>query len=181
MPVVHRVEAQQRGEQPPIGLGLGFAQQVGLALLEALLHPVQRREQRAVGFLIGSLLCGETAAIDPVVDVLVDIGIDLIDTRPQRIRIEIRGVAGQRIKGAVEHADDVRRFVADDGLLLQVPEQRHRHPAAVIGLGVGVELPVVVIAVVRLRIGAIFVTVGPTLVQHVRVHHADADQRFQTL
>ena len=52
--VIDGVEAHQRGEQPPVGLGDALADQIALPR-EPLLQRVQRREQLAERFLVGGL------------------------------------------------------------------------------------------------------------------------------
>ena len=50
-------------------------------------------------------------------------------------RIVVAGQGSNPVKRAVEHADDLRRLVGDNGLFLRIPEYRHGHPARVVGVG----------------------------------------------
>src|SRR3546814_5404317 len=59
------------------------------------------------------------------VNALVD-GVDLL---AQRLRVIVARPRAQLVIGRVEHADDLRRLVADDGVGSRVPEQRHRDPS----------------------------------------------------
>ena len=73
--------------------------------------------------LVGPLLGCEPAAVHPVVDGWVHPLVDLIDGRLQVGGGEVHvGMLGNGVELLVEHADDVRRLVVDDGLSLLVPE-----------------------------------------------------------
>ncbi|MOA61442.1 hypothetical protein D3C78_1865880 [compost metagenome] len=54
--------------------------------------------------------------------------------------MEVQTVAGQAVEGAVEHADDFRRLVVDDALLLFIPEQGDGDAAAVMWVVAGIAL-----------------------------------------
>jgi hypothetical protein len=76
--VVDRVEADQRGPQPDVGLGDRVADQVPPGG-QPLGQPVQPGEQGQVGVLVGVLGAGEPAPVNAVVHVPVDAVADLLD------------------------------------------------------------------------------------------------------
>ena len=82
----------------------------------------------------------KTSLIDPIIDIVVDVGVDLLDGLAQSERIVVIGALLHCSKGAVEHAEYIGRFVTDDGLLHTVPEQGHRDATGVIGIGFLIEL-----------------------------------------
>src|SRR5262249_57134102 len=55
-------------------------------------------------------------------------------------RIIARPHIGEAAEGAVEHADDLGRFVVDDGAALLVPQRRHADAAGVARIGAQVDL-----------------------------------------
>src|SRR3546814_945874 len=63
-----------------------------------------------------------------------------VDTAAQVLRIEVEAGAGDGIESRVEHADDLRRLVADDGPAQLVPQHRHGDAPAVVGLCRGIDL-----------------------------------------
>ncbi|STX14334.1 Uncharacterised protein [Kytococcus sedentarius] len=89
VPLVHRVEAHQRGEQPDVGLGDVLAHQVA-AVGQVLLQPVQRRPEPVVGVLVGLLVGREAAAVDAVVHLGVDALHDRVHLGPQRLGVQVR-------------------------------------------------------------------------------------------
>jgi len=121
--VVHRVEADERGEQSPVGLGQVLTGEIA-QLVEATLQPVQRTEYLREGLLIGFLAGGKAGPVDTVVDRRVDTRVERIDLAAQRLRIEIERRSGQVVERAVEDADQLGGFVVDDALLLAIPQQR---------------------------------------------------------
>src|SRR5690606_2606796 len=76
--VVHGVEADERREEPPVGLGDRVARQPA-APCEPLLEPVERLEQRHDGLLVRLLRGGEAGAVHAVVHGLVDARVERID------------------------------------------------------------------------------------------------------
>src|SRR5207249_11080904 len=68
--VIDRIEANERGEQPPVGFGDVFAREVALAR-EPPLELVERAKHRAEGLFVALLRGGEARTIDAVVAVLV--------------------------------------------------------------------------------------------------------------
>ena len=63
----------------------------------------------------------ETRSVDAVVEVLVNQRIDAVDLFAHRRRIIVRAYVGESAEGVVEHANDLGRFVVDDGAALLVP------------------------------------------------------------
>ena len=144
------VEAQQRREQPPVGLGDLLADQIAL-LGQPRLQLVERGEQPVVGRLVGVLRLGEAGAIDAVVDVEIGLLVDAVDLGAQLLRIVVGVVAADRIELAVEHPDDLGQLVVDDRLGLLVPQRRHRDLAGVFRIGRGIGLMQIVEAVDGVR------------------------------
>ena len=168
--VVDRVEADQGGEQAPVCLGQVLAGQVALPA-QALFKPVQLAEQVVVGFFVGVLGGREAGPVHAVVHPWVDARVERVDLAMQGLGIQVEGRAGQAIEGAVEHAQDVRRFVADDALLTLVPEHRYRHPAGV----VRIVLPVALVEKLQIIQGiaarAGLGVEGPAVLAHQPAHH----------
>jgi hypothetical protein len=86
------------------------------------------------------LFCREAGFVDTVIDPVINAGIDRIDFTAKRFRIVIAGRRANVIKGAIEHTDNIRRLIADDGFLLCIPQHRHRDPAGVIRIRLQVKL-----------------------------------------
>ena len=181
--VVDRIEAHQGGEGPPVGLGDAPAGQVALPA-ETRLQLVEGGEQPVVGLLVGLLAGGEAGLVDTVVDVLVDGLVDGVDVGAKVGGIVVRaaGAAGTRGRElAVEHADDLRGFVVDDGPALLVPQGRHRHPSCITRLGLGVDLveagePVHRVGDAPGRLGE-----HPALLPHQGVDHRQPDRVLEPL
>src|SRR4051812_16230552 len=123
--VVDGVEAQQRGEQAPVGLGDGVARQVapgGQVLLQAR----ERGEHAAVGRLVGLLGAGEAGAVDAVLQLGVDPAVELVDLGAPAGRIQV--AAGP----VVEDPHDLGRLVVDDPARLSVPQHGDADAAVVV-------------------------------------------------
>ena len=182
---VDGIEAHQSGEQSPVGLGDLRTDQIALAG-EALLHLIQRIEQAPEGPLVGRLTGGEAGAVDAVVDVAIDESVDLVDLLAQGRRVVVGTAGVTAVEGAVEHADDLRGLVVDDGLSLLVPQHRHSDDAGVVGLGPGVDLVHEVETIGTVIAGALErLTTGagelPARIAHVRVHHRQGNHVLQPL
>ncbi len=144
-----------------------------------MLKLVERGEQFVEGLRVGGLAFGQPAAVDAVVDVVVDEGVDLVDVMPQRRRVEIeRGVA-EFVELRIQHADDLGRLVVDDRPCLAVPQHRHRCAARVAGLGGGVDLMDVECAVFRREVVEA-ARIGPALAFR-QVAFEERDCRFESL
>ena len=87
VPDIHRVKASQRREQPPVGLRDRLPEQEGAAGQSGFDH-VQGAKQFAESALVGVLCGSEAAAIDAVVDVLIEKIIDSVDFLAQGFGIE---------------------------------------------------------------------------------------------
>ncbi len=82
------VEADERGEEPPVGLRQAVAHQEAL-LVELAVELVERVEERAERLFVGLLRLGEAGAIDAVVDGRVDDIVDGVDVAAQLFGIEV--------------------------------------------------------------------------------------------
>ncbi len=78
MAVIDRVETDQRCIEANIGLCQPFADQKRM-LRKPRFDRIQRGKQRIIGFFISLLRSGKAAAIDAVVDVVINKRIDRID------------------------------------------------------------------------------------------------------
>src|SRR3546814_16181915 len=102
-----------------------------------------------------------------------------VDTAAQVLRIEVEAGAGDGIESRVEHADDLRRLVADDGTAQLVPQHRHGDAPAVVGLCRGIDL-------VQLR-GDVHAVgnrsrsgfEGPDFAAPVPMHYGDREEHLQ--
>ena len=110
MQMIDQVEPDERGKEPPVGLGQAVAHQIA-GFAQAILQPVQGTEERYDGAVIGFLCRGEAALVDAVVERVVDAVVDGRDGLAQVLGPEIRIVASDMVEGAVEHTDDFRTFV----------------------------------------------------------------------
>ncbi len=106
MPVIHRIETHERGEQAPVGLGNEVAEQITLPP-QPLLGPVESLENPLRGRLVGGLCRGESRAVDTIVDGVVNAGVHLVDLVRQRVRIEVRQFVSEFVKLGIQHPDDV--------------------------------------------------------------------------
>jgi len=140
--VVDLVEARERREQPPVGLGHALADQVA-ALAEQPVEPVEAVEQLAERALVGVLAAGEAGAVDAVVDGVVDARVDRVYLRAQRRRIQAElgavAEAAERV-GAGHHADDVGGLVVDDPPAVCVPQHWDGDPPPEAGVARAVGL-----------------------------------------
>jgi len=180
VPHIDRIKAHQRREQTPVRLGGRGAQQITPAG-QLPVQPIQAGEQGIEGHLVRLLGGGKTAAIHPIVHCAVDPLIEPIDLLAQRYWIEITVPAAQLIKGAVEHPDDLGRFVAHDGALVLVPEHRHGDPTGVVGIGPGIELVQSFGSLVGIRHHPLRRLEGPALFAHEPVNDGERDQIAQSL
>jgi hypothetical protein len=103
--VVDGVEAHERGEQAPVGLGDPVAGEVA-ARAEQLLEVGERLEQLVDGLVVGLLGAGEPGAVDAVVDGRVDALVDAVDLVAQRGGVEV----GLRV-GSARYSNPLIAFV----------------------------------------------------------------------
>ena len=101
-----------------------------------LLQPRQRLKDFFYGVVVGFLTGGKSGFIHAVIDVVINPAVELVDFSLQCGWIVIPGFRAQRIKRSVKHTDDICRFVADNGVVLFVPQHRNGHPTAVVRIGV---------------------------------------------
>ena len=71
MPDVHRVEAHERAEQPPIRFDGTRAEKI-TPCRESALDCIKRREKSTAGAFVSGLHGGEPSTINAVVDIFVD-------------------------------------------------------------------------------------------------------------
>ncbi|MNE14376.1 hypothetical protein D3C77_496530 [compost metagenome] len=71
MPVVHRIEPNQRSEQPPVSLGQVFPGQIA-ALAQVLFQAVQLGKHFIKRLLVSLLRGGKACAVHAIVDCRVD-------------------------------------------------------------------------------------------------------------
>jgi len=88
MTVVHGVEAQERGEEPHISQGESVAGEVP-ALREDGLNLVEMSEEVVKGAFVSLLGGGKAALIHPVIDVVVNPRVDLLNLGPQILRVQV--------------------------------------------------------------------------------------------
>ena len=135
--VIHEIEAQQARQQPPVGFGDLRAGEIA-CVAEMFFEPVERTEQQVDRLFVSRLVAREAHAVHAVVDAVVHALIDGVDRRAQRVGVVVLMPIGERLEGAVQHADDLGRLVVDDGSRLPIPQHRHGHIAAVVRLRRGV-------------------------------------------
>lgn len=117
---VDGVETNESGEEANVSLGDGGTSEVA-GLGEDGLDLVQMIEQSVESLLVSLLRLGKSAAVDTVVDVGVDPGVQLVDLRAKGLGVQVeRRVLRQVVELIVEHANDLRRLVVHDALGLLV-------------------------------------------------------------
>ena len=136
---IDRIETHQRREQPPIGFGNPFADQISL-LGQACVQLSKGFEQRPYSIFVSVLAGCEARFVNAVVNAVVDFGIDVIDFGTQYVRVKVFLLCADPIERMVHHADDLGGLVADDRRLFLVPKQRHGDTSGVGRLGAGVDL-----------------------------------------
>ena len=151
-----------------------MAHQPGLELIEGL-------EEAPHGLLIGLLRCGEPRAIDPVVHILVDEGIEVVDLFPDSVLIQIDPALGEAIEFTVEHAHEVVVGIGDDALGHRIPQHRDGEPSPIVWIGGLVDLAEELKAVNGIeRMARPFAECPAPLVAD-RVHDRHADDLFEFL
>lgn len=114
---VHRIETNQGGPQANISFRQLVTRQETM-LAKDLLQTLQSGKHCINRFIIGLLAGGEPGFIDAVIHIIVDPAVQLINLIAQLRRVVISCAAAQPIEGGIKHADDFRRLIADDGVLL---------------------------------------------------------------
>lgn len=113
----------------------------------------RRRAAPVHGLFIGGLRGGVADAVGSQVDGRVNALVPAVDGGAQRLGVEVEfGVRGEVVEGAVEHANDLGRFVVDDRLLALVLEHGHGDAAALVGASHRVQLAQEAQAVKRLEL-----------------------------
>ena len=177
--VVDGIEADQRGEEAPVGLGDPVAVQVA-ELSETCLEAIERAEERSHRLVVGLLRAREAALVDAVVDVRVDLALELVDLVAQRLGVEIEADVGEGVELAPEHADDLGRLVVHDPVRLPVEEHRHRHVVGAL-LGEVVHLGEEVEAVQGVELGAGGARERPAALVADGVEDRQADRVLESL
>ncbi len=175
---IDRVEADQRREQPDVGLGQVVTEQKA-PVGEPLLKPIERFEQREHRFFIGGLRGREARLIDAVVERVVDPSIDRVDVGAQRLRVVVAGSCSDLIELRIQHPDDLGGFVIDDGAPVLVPQHRNCGAAGVVRIRSGVDLMQEFGMVHRIRDDAGAIGEGPAVIQHQPVRHRHRDLGFE--
>ncbi len=176
VPVIDRVEADERREEPDVGEREPVADQKTTSVRQTSLQPVERLEQDREGPVVGRLRFREAAAIDAVVHVGVDAGVHRLDLVPQLFGIE-RRTAVERL---VQHTDDLGAFVRDDRPPRRIPEHRHGDGARRLPVGPEIDVPKVT-RPVRIGHDTPVRRVAPAILAHDRVDHGDRDRRLEPL
>ncbi|MNC67854.1 hypothetical protein D3C75_1183930 [compost metagenome] len=104
-------------------------------LAEDLLQAFQRGKHAVYRFVIGILAGSKTGLVHSVVYRVVNPAVERIDLFTQFCRVVISSPCADGVESAVEHADNIGRLIADDGLLLFIPQHWHGNTAAVLRIG----------------------------------------------
>src|SRR5580693_5984522 len=179
VPEIDGIETDESGEQAPVGFCQSLADEEAL-IPEPRLEPVQRLEQLPEGLFIGLLRSRKTGAIDAIVDRSIDAIIDLVDLRLEAAWIIVALRGADAIEGAVEHADDFRRFVVDDGVRFLVPKDWHRDPAAIVRTRLDVEFAKLARAEDRVGNDAGAGIEGPAALAEEPVNDGERDHALET-
>ncbi|MNE02891.1 hypothetical protein D3C81_727100 [compost metagenome] len=105
--MVHRIEANQRGKQPPVGLGQVFPGQVALGA-EQPFQMIQFGKHLIKSLLIGRLRSGKACPVHAIVDRRIDPLVKRLNLPAQRFGIQVQAIAGQLVESRVEDANDLR-------------------------------------------------------------------------
>ena len=136
------VKAHNGGVETNVGFGKLVSVQVGASVRQHLLNAIERVKERGdvgfVRFLGGS----ETALVDAVVDVRVDPFVESVD-----VGTVFFGVVGdtavlfgeELVEGGVKVADELARFVVDNGVELGVPNDGDGAALRILGVSSKVE------------------------------------------
>ncbi|MNW59773.1 hypothetical protein D3C74_377120 [compost metagenome] len=134
VPVVDRVEAHERREEPHVGLGDVVTHQVA-ALRQPVRQPVEPFEEDPERRVVLLLRVREPGPVDPVVDVEEDLLGDVVDLVAPRLGVQV-GRAGAVVGGPLgrQVERDLRVVVRDEQPGRDVDDRRHAHPAVVLGV-----------------------------------------------
>ena len=151
-----------------------MACQPGFELIEGV-------EEAQDGPFIGPLRGGESRAIDPVVHVLVDEGVEIVDLFPDAVLIEVDRVLGETIELAVEHAHEIVVGIGHDAFRDGIPQDRDGEPSPIVWVGGFVGLAKELEPVDGIERMARPFAEGPATLAANRVHDRHADHIFELL
>lgn len=132
---INSVEPHDRGVETDIGLcDFGAPVVRSWTRAEVFLDFVQGFEEGEETLFVCFLGRRESSFVDSVVDQVVRPFVVLVDLAPQVLRVEYNVLlnAWKVVELGVEHADDVRGFVGDDLILLDVVKSRDCKAARVL-------------------------------------------------
>ena len=163
---IDRIKANQRRPQADIRFRQTIARQIAV-LAEDLLQTLKRFKDFSNRFVVGFLAGGKTGLVNAVINVVVNPAVQLIDFVSQLNRIVIPGARAMGVEGGVEHADDLRRFIADNRLVFLVPQNRYGDAPGVVRVGAQIKLveEIVMIQFITRRSREIMVE-RPAVFQH---------------
>mmetsp|Transcript_4811 Transcript_4811/g.11500 ORF Transcript_4811/g.11500 Transcript_4811/m.11500 type:complete len:298 (-) Transcript_4811:354-1247(-) len=123
---IDRVEPHKRHVQLEIHPSEGVATQIPL-LGQNALSLLKAGKELVVRILVCLLRLGKTTSVDSVVDIVVDERVEILHLLGQTLGEKVEGrVLGELVEALVEHQNYLRRLVANNGLLLLVPQNRDR-------------------------------------------------------
>jgi hypothetical protein len=147
---VSDIETDHRRVEADVGFSYMLAEEVRLVcrIRQMLFDPVQSFEQRVDVCVVCFLVICEADFVDSIVDLVVDKVVHGIDLSTQTLGIEAAARAvdfpvlgiKEGVESRVEHANDLRRLIVDNGLKLLVPQGRHCVPTCILGIGFEIEL-----------------------------------------
>lgn len=194
---VDGVEPDDGGEQPHVGFSESVTSKVllpvGVAIIENGFNPVQVLKHIGTLLVVHLLSGGEPGLVHPIVDVVVDPAVELVDLLLQVLGVQVDllvFVVDQVVESGVENTDDFQRLVVDDGLFLFIPKHRDGETTTVVGVSLKVELPntvqVVQVVLSTEEVAFLFRKLfgsgkSPPLAVHVPVDDGQADDPRQTL
>jgi len=151
-----------------------LARQPGLELVEGV-------EEAQDGPVIGPLRGGESSPIDPVVHVLVDEGVEVVDLFPDAVLIQVDRVLGEAVELAVEHTHEVVVGIGHDAFRDGIPQDRDGESSPIVGIGGFVGLAEELKSVDGIERMAWPFAEGPASLVADRVHDCHADHVFELL
>lgn len=131
-----------------IGLSECVTEQVldtlGIVVLEDVLNLIEVNKQVCNLGLVHLLLGGETGLVNGIIDVLISQCVKVIDLLQDRRWSIVDSlelfILNEIVELGVQESDDFGRLVADDCLLLLIPEDRNGESASVFWVGLVVDL-----------------------------------------
>jgi len=126
MPMINRIEAQQRREGAPVASVMRFADQIA-PVIQPLFHLIQASKNFLHCFVVRFLAARKACPVHAVIKMAINEIVDPIDFAAQFFRIKNRRSHWYARESGVEHTNDLRRLVVHDGAPLAVPERRYGH------------------------------------------------------